>query len=182
MSEQLQSIIDRVALGDFKVLENVYKQEKLPFARWVIKKYRLSEEEALELFHTSVEIFIYNIRVGRLKEAKSSGVKTYLYAIAKNKMRENFREQKRSVSEEDVLLEVPVEEELLDEEKHIKLNMLKKALESLGSPCSEILRMFYYGEYSNEEIAESLKYSNTNSVKTQKYKCLKRLRALMGIK
>jgi len=53
---------------------------------------------------------------------------------------------------------------------------MEKALESLGEPCQTILRDFYIHNRSMADICEKFGYTNTDNAKTQKYKCLQRLK------
>ncbi|MTI23147.1 sigma-70 family RNA polymerase sigma factor [Fulvivirga sp. RKSG066] len=60
-----------------------------------------------------------------------------------------------------------------------QLENMENCLISLGHPCSEILKLFYYERKNMEEISINLGYKNADTVKNQKYKCLQRLRKLM---
>jgi DNA-directed RNA polymerase specialized sigma24 family protein len=57
--------------------------------------------------------------------------------------------------------------------------MLETALQELGEPCKTLLVYSYYKNYSTEEIANALNYKSTDSAKTQKYKCLVRLKKIV---
>jgi predicted DNA-binding protein YlxM (UPF0122 family) len=50
------------------------------------------------------------------------------------------------------------------------------ALGFLGEPCKSLIEDFYLNEMSLIEITEKYGYSNSDTAKTQKYKCLMRLR------
>ncbi len=52
------------------------------------------------------------------------------------------------------------------------------SLDQLGEPCKTILRDFYLYNKSMEEITDKFGYTNADNAKTQKYKCLQRLKAL----
>ena len=55
---------------------------------------------------------------------------------------------------------------------------MKKALENLGEPCKTIIQDFYIHNLSMQDICEKFGYTNTDNAKTQKYKCLQRLKKL----
>ena len=63
-----------------------------------------------------------------------------------------------------------------DDEMEDRLRSVEKSLDNLGDPCKGILMQYYYHKRSIVEIAEILNYKNGETVKTIKYKCLKRLR------
>ena len=53
---------------------------------------------------------------------------------------------------------------------------MNNSLIELGEPCSELIKDFYINKLSMEQIAEKFGYTNADNAKTQKYKCLQRLK------
>ena len=53
-----------------------------------------------------------------------------------------------------------------------------QSLSELGEPCSTLIQDFYISRLSMDEIAEKFGYTNADNAKTQKYKCLQRLKRL----
>lgn len=106
-----------------------------------------------------------------------AGIKTYLYSIGKNKLladtRKNSKISYQEEIDEDELFEALEED---NTEKEVRINKIKKLISELGEPCSEILRLFYFNNLSNDEIAEVMKYKNGNTVKNLKYKCIQRIK------
>ena len=49
---------------------------------------------------------------------------------------------------------------------------------SLGEPCKSLLEAFYMQKKGMQEIAGIFGYTNAENAKTQKYKCLMRLKKL----
>lgn len=49
-------------------------------------------------------------------------------------------------------------------------------MENLGEPCKTLLKDFYVYKLSMDEISEKFGYTNSDNAKTQKYKCLQRLK------
>ena len=74
---------------------------------------------------------------------------------------------------------VPVEEDL---EAHEKINkqyaVMRSAMGKIGEPCKSLLESFYVNHKSMQEIAAFFGYTNSDNAKTQKYKCLMRLKKL----
>ena len=64
------------------------------------------------------------------------------------------------------------------EQKDMQFDKMKVALESLGEPCKTIIEDFYIHNHSMQEICEKFGYTNTDNAKTQKYKCLQRLKKI----
>ena len=53
---------------------------------------------------------------------------------------------------------------------------MNNSLELLGEPCKTLIQDFYIHKKSMDEIAEKFGYTNADNAKTQKYKCLQRLK------
>ncbi len=66
------------------------------------------------------------------------------------------------------------------EEKEELFKILEVAMHELGEPCRTVLDMYYYKNYGIDQIAEALNYKGNDSAKTQKYKCLTRLKKLFA--
>ena len=77
---------------------------------------------------------------------------------------------------EDIL---QIEENLVDhQEIEQRFEKMNNALQELGEPCSTLLKDFYIASLSMENIREKFGYTNADNAKTQKYKCLQRLKKL----
>ena len=55
---------------------------------------------------------------------------------------------------------------------------VRKSLEQLGLHCRQLLLLFYYFRKSMDEIATDLGYTNADNAKSQKYKCLQKLKTI----
>ncbi|MEM6723138.1 MAG: sigma-70 family RNA polymerase sigma factor [Bacteroidota bacterium] len=139
-------------------------------------------EECKDLYQTVMVIFYENIVDGKLKELNSS-IKTYLFAIGKNKCRELKRAKARNIPNvQDYLL---VGEGMSKEEYEIyesKMTSVEHALNMMDSKCSELLDRFYYKKQSMSEISEAMEYKNQATAKNMKYKCLQRLKSMIASK
>ena len=73
----------------------------------------------------------------------------------------------------------PVEDEIEDQaERNMQFSKMQSALGMLGEPCKTIIEDFYIHNRSMQEICEKFGYTNADNAKTQKYKCLQRLKKL----
>ncbi len=74
---------------------------------------------------------------------------------------------------------IPVEDDLeKHEEKDRQFTMMEHALTQLGEPCKTIIEDYYLKNRSMQEISEKFGYTNSDNAKTQKYKCLQRLKKI----
>ena len=64
------------------------------------------------------------------------------------------------------------------QERELHYEQLEAALDQLGEPCRSLLRAFYHEGKSMADIAAASGYTNPDNAKTQKYKCLTRLKKI----
>ncbi len=171
-------LLTRIQSGDDTVLDEVYLHLREPFFSYMRNSFAMDPENTKELFQLSIVILYDNVVTGKLTSL-NSGLKTYLFAIGKNKALELIRE-KRKISQhlDEVLIETILDEDGVEDKKQLEKDIMQvtQALEALGDPCKKILRLFYYKQLSMSQISETLAYKNAKTTKNIKYKCIKRLR------
>lgn len=172
-------IINEIKNGNKKELANIYKTYRAEFINWATTNYKCNPEEARDIYQASIIVFYDNILKEKLLTLSGS-VKTYLFAIGKNKILELRRSDKKfdlRVESENLEIEdVPDFEKTL-KETHFKA--VQKSLEKLGEPCRTMLEFYYFHNNSMEELAHKLGYKNAETVKNLKCRCLMRLRELV---
>ncbi|MFD1315071.1 RNA polymerase sigma factor [Namhaeicola litoreus] len=173
-------IIASIKEGDPLPLQKVYSDHREAFLHYAVG-FGLDEEDAKDIYQESILVFRDNIYKGHLKKLSCS-VKTYLFSIGKNKIREHLRKEKRSRDVKNVLIEETDEVlyvNLFEEEPSIRELQLQKVFLKLGDRCKEILKLSFLQGYSLDEITEILDYSSKNVLKSQKSRCLKQLKDLI---
>ena len=178
MSEN--DVIARIKSGDEQLLGSIYQKYRQEFISWLIRNYSCNVEEAKEVYQLAIMIFYENIINERLTTMTSS-IKSYLFAIGKNKMLEQLKFNNRFTHNMDGTLNLLNDDQSIEEveEKESTLQLVEQCLHLLGEPCSSLLSLYYYHRKSMVEIAEQLGYKNTDTTKNQKYKCMKRLKKLL---
>ena len=157
-------------------LEKVYVRYRQEFIAWLVKNYQCSVDNATDVYQQTILIFYENILDGKLTEVKSS-LKTYLFAIGKNKMMEDKRFRNRFTASTEFQLENQ-HDTAPDKHREHELELIEHSLKLLGEQCRQLLEMFYYKKNSLEEITGVLGYKNSNTTKNQKYKCMQKLREI----
>lgn len=176
--KQTSMVIERIKGGDKTQLESIYKAYKLEFIGWITRNYNCTEDEAKDVYQFAILTFYDNINNGRLVELKSS-IKTYLFAIGKNKVLEYKKSQTRyQARDESEIADVPEIGNWDAELKEKNLTLVEKCLEKLGDPCKSMLQLYYYHGMSMDEITEKMNYKNRLTTKNLKYKCINRLRSI----
>ena len=59
------------------------------------------------------------------------------------------------------------------------LDFVVRMVNSMKSPCRKLLGAQYWDRLSGAEIAKKLGYSSVDSVKAQKFKCMRKLREMV---
>ena len=168
------SVIERIRNGDDGELERVYVKYRREFISWVIKRYQCSLDDATDIYQQVILVFYENIVQGKLVELKSN-LKTYLFAIGKNKIMEEKKHSSKFLKHDDFEMErVDVDDD--NEERERELTSVEKSLKLIGEHCKQLLEMFYFQKKNIDEITEILEYKNSASARNQKYKCMEKLR------
>jgi RNA polymerase sigma-70 factor (ECF subfamily) len=174
-------IIEEIKKGNRNQLANIYRAYRSEFIAWLSSKFECSRDEARDIYQIAILTLHENIVNEKLKHLNSS-IKTYLFAIGKNKILESKKAQNRFSYEIDPG-ELELEEinnwEQEDREQHLEL--MKSSVEKLGNPCKSLLELYYYHNMSLEAIAGQMSYKNTATAKTLKFKCLGRLRNIFKV-
>ncbi len=110
----------------------------------------------------------------------TSQIKTYIYSICRRLWLKRLQQMGKYIAPSEILEEtVAVEDDIeLHEKKNADFVIMDRALNSLGEPCKSLLESFYLQKKGMTEIAAAFGYTNADNAKTQKYKCLMRLKKL----
>ncbi|WP_316789476.1 sigma-70 family RNA polymerase sigma factor [Pedobacter frigoris] len=136
------------------------------------------EDDAKDVYQEGIIVLYNKIKSGKFE--LSSKLKTYIYSVCRRIWLKKLSQQSRKTSNiadfEDI---IAVEEEVEQhEEKDRQFEKMQSALVHLGEPCKTIIQDFYINNLSMQDICEKFGYTNTDNAKTQKYKCLQRLKKL----
>ena len=163
-----------------KLLKEVYSNYRDEFLLWALNNHSCTLEEAKDVFQQSVIIFYENISSGKLTHITTQ-LKTYIFGIGKNKLRELARKEQKMKSSynEHIYSENDDLYYQGNDQYEDKLKNVNLCLTKMGDPCKKILELYYYHRKSMIEITETLDYKNSDTAKNLKYKCLQRLRQLL---
>lgn len=177
-----QNLVDRMHQGEDYVVELIYKKYRAPFLKWAIKNHDLGTEEAKNILQESIITLYINVTDKKLVNLKSS-LFTYLCGIGKNKIREERRAESKNVYYSDNWMLLHVEDvDTLEElqEKERMFMQVEWALKEVGERCKKMIDLFYFNKKSLKEISGVMGYSNENSAKTAKLKCVNRIKSILA--
>lgn len=174
-----QQLLDQVRGEGMSALEQVYREYKDDFMGFA-RRYGLSESECLDAYQDVIIAFYENVMEGKLLELTSS-LKTYLFSIGKYNLLNQLKAKNRMAPTEEIFPDIKTADNLYFEEIELthRQQIIEKAFTQLGEQCRELLTLFYYHRYSIKNIQSAMNYSNENTVKATKSRCMKSLKAIL---
>jgi len=177
-----QHILTELAAGDRAATERVYRQHFPIISKWIVGHGGL-EEDTADIFQEAMVILFEKAQSEDFRLTCRIG--TYLFAVSKHLWYKKLQSQQIAPGylpdntgldegrdwayEDDVKIH---------EEREVHYELLNNALDQLGEPCRSLLKAFYHQDKSMQQIAAEFGYTNPDNAKTQKYKCLTRLRKI----
>jgi len=159
-------ILRRISHGDERVLDHLYKKYYRMMTRIVLSN-NGTEEEAKDVYQEALLAFWQKAVKGEL--VLTSKISTYLYSVCLNQWRKELDRKSRLSSEEADGEMVPQH----DAEERLKIVL--QCIEELGDVCKKVLTYYYFDGMNMQVIAKKMKFANTDTAKTKKYKCKKKL-------
>ena len=172
---QLQS---RLRNDDKSALEYVYKTYKDAFFNYALR-FDISKEDISDIYQDSV-IAMYQKFVTNKLELEKSTIKTYLFGIGKHKIYRFLNHNKREIIRD---IQTAEYDEISLREEHIdeKQLLLSKNLSLISESCQTLLKLYYYRGLTINEILERTNYKDSNTVRSHKSRCVKRLKSLFKV-
>ena len=175
-------IISGFRNNDQQVINSFYNANCPLFLNYFKTHYGKSQEYILDLFQDVCVILWQNIHDGKLREDNlSSSLTTYILSIGKYTLMAKDRKYKEIVDDKAInnlrFIADDAEELKYQIERE---DFIDRVVSSLKSPCNDLLRAFYWDKLSGQQIALKLGYSNPDSVKAQKSKCMSKLKQLVS--
>ncbi|MCP4457453.1 MAG: sigma-70 family RNA polymerase sigma factor [Cytophagales bacterium] len=165
-----REILERIGQGDEKTLDYLYQKYYRMMVKMVVENSG-TEEEAKDIYQEAVLAFWQ--KAASRKLVLTSKISTYIYSICKNLWRKELEKKKRHSHEEVDGAEYPTH----DQEERSRI--VRECVGELGDVCKKILTYYYFDGLSMTDISKKLKFANTDTTKTKKYKCKKKLDTLI---
>lgn len=164
--------------------------EKGKIKTYLRKNYSLSDDDLDDIFQEASMALFLNIRDGKLSSLTST-LGTYFMKVCINQalkfigkkskvmplIDENRISNKNAVRDDkiDELYGFCMDTE--EEDRKIRMELLvNNIIASMTDTCKNILHGYYWHDFSTSTIADMFSFSDANSVKAQKYKCVKKFR------
>lgn len=175
--EEEKALLEGLASNDTNAIETIYRENYSAIQAYIIKNSGYADD-ARDIFQEAMVILF--------EKAKSDSfeltcqIKTYLYSVCRRLWLKKLQKETRYNPSFELLQEtVAVEDEIENHErKNIDFLMMENAMVQIGEPCKSLLEAFYIQNKSMPEIAKDFGYTNADNAKTQKYKCMVRLKKI----
>ncbi len=163
-------ILERIVKGDERALDYLYQKHYKMMTSLVLRNSG-TEEEAKDVYQEALIAFWQKAASGKL--VLTSKISTYLYSICLNHWRKEL-DRKSRLSHEEV-----DGEEFQTHDAKERLKIVMECVNDLGDTCRRILTYYYFEGMGMKEIADKMNFANTDTAKTKKYKCKKKLDSLI---
>ena len=168
--------IEGVKHNNDAVLRALYKKYYTIVLKYVVNN-SANSEVAPDIYQETIIVLYENVQKPGFQ--LSCQLQTFIFSIAKRLWLKHLRNNGQITrfkddEEEDV---VDVTEEITEHlKKESDIEKMNACMENLGGPCKTLLTDFYVYKLSMDEISDKFGYTNADNAKTQKYKCLQRLK------
>jgi RNA polymerase sigma factor (sigma-70 family) len=177
-----QQLLAGLASGERAATEQVYRQHIKVVGAW-IRQNGGSDVDVADVFQEAMVVLYEKAQQEDFRLTCKIG--TYLFAVARHIW---FKKLQKAQKQPGLLPDNAGGDEGRDwvyeddvkahREREVHYEQLGAAMDQLGEPCRSLLRAFYHQDKSMQEIAAEFGYTNPDNAKTQKYKCLNRLRKI----
>lgn len=154
------------------------------------KQFSVSDDDLDDIFQESSMALFLNVRDGKLSTLTSS-LGTYFMKVCINQtlkfLGKNSKTMPlfddRRITNSDFVRDDKIAElygaciDAEEEEKKTRMELLvNNIIASMTETCKNILHGYYWDDFSTSTIADMFNFADANSVKAQKYKCVKKFR------
>lgn len=170
-----KDIIHRIKANDESIIAFLYKSYRNEFIKWSLRRFAIQEDDVKDVFQDIVISFYRNVSEGKLNSINCS-VKTYLFSCGRNHLLNLSKKNQKFINLSGFEF---TNDEIINIEKmektHYDKNLIENAIKELPEDHQQVLKMYYYDNFSLDLIAKKLGYKNSNVIKTIKSNSLKKM-------
>lgn len=177
------NLINRFIDGDRRAFEDIYVRYKKQFVSLFYKNQGLSIPDSEDLYQRACVVLYNNIETGRLRRdsLKNNQLKAYLNRTGTFLLYNARRKlQTPLVLDTDFVMTYGSTDNAQDDqEMDDKLFIVRTAVRDMPELCSQLLQLVVYQKKSHKEVAKIMHYANEDSVKTQRHRCMGKLKKIV---
>ena len=144
--------------------------------------YNLSNEDVEDIFQESCIVLMQKVKSGGVSISREGALFSFLVQIGKLTACNLLRKRRPLTAEEMVTISLNLHKEnedyeiTVDEKQKSQDEFLDRVFDSIPSDCKTLLKHFYWGHKSMDDIASILGMRNADSAKTKKNKCMNKFK------
>jgi RNA polymerase sigma factor (sigma-70 family) len=175
--EEEKVLLQGLADEDKQSIEKIYREHYNMVQSLVINN-NGSPDDAADIFQELMIVLFEKAKTGSFE--LHCQLKTFIYAVSKRLWLKKLNQLQRFSGPDGVVDEVvSVDEDIeVHERRQQEFSIMESAMAKIGEPCKSLLEAYYVQRKQMQAIATDFGYTNADNAKTQKYKCLVRLKKL----
>ena len=172
-----KELLEALARKEKDAIEGIYREHYHMIQSMVINNSG-SSDDAADIFQETMIVLFEKAKTEGLE--LSCQLKTFIYSISRRLWLKKLQVSSRIITSDHAQEEiVSVEEDIeVHEKRQAEFQMMEMAMGKIGEPCKSLLEAYYIQKKPMQQIASDFGYTNADNAKTQKYKCLVRLKKL----
>lgn len=172
-----KTLLEGLAKEDKASIEQIYRDNYSMIQSFILNNSGTTDDAA-DIFQESMIVLFEKSKSPDFE--LNCQLKTYIYSVSRRLWLKRLQQMQRfgrqAENVEDV---IPVEEDLdMHEKRQQDFSIMETAMSKIGEPCKSLLEAYYIQKKQMQQIADEFGYTNADNAKTQKYKCLVRLKKL----
>lgn len=177
ITEQEHLLLQGLAKSDKASVEAIYRDNYSIIQSFILNN-NGTADDARDIFQEAMVVLYEKSRDTAF--SLNCQIRTYIYSVSRRLWLKRLQQLSKYGAQVESLEEiVPVEEEIEEHEKrNTDFLLMEQAMGKIGEPCKSLLDAYYTQKKSMQDIATEFGYTNADNAKTQKYKCLVRLKKL----
>ena len=170
-------LLEGLAKEDKQVIERIYRENYNVIQSLVVNNSGTADDAA-DIFQEAMIVLYEKSKTPAFE--LSCSLKTYIYSVSRRLWLKKLQQMQRFSKQTDEMeTVVSVEEDLESHDQRQKdFSLMETAMSKIGEPCKSLLEAYYIQKKQMQQIATEFGYTNADNAKTQKYKCLVRLKKL----
>lgn len=175
--EEEKKLLQGLAEEDNNSIEKIYREHYSMVQSLVINNSG-SPDDAADIFQELMIVLFEKAKSGSFE--LHCQLKTFIYAVSRRLWLKKLNQLQRFSGPDNMGDEViSVDEDVeVHERRQQEFSIMEAAMAKIGEPCKSLLEAYYVQKKQMQVIATDFGYTNADNAKTQKYKCLVRLKKL----
>jgi RNA polymerase sigma factor (sigma-70 family) len=172
-------IISAIQSGNDRNALNYLYSNLFPKIRKYICDNSGDKDSAFDIFQDSIMVFYKYVKTNKFDSKYD--IAGFIFTVSKNLWINKALRDKKMTNIPDYYdkpdTNIDILTHLIEKEREIEI---KRIMSMLGEKCEQLLKFSIFHKLRNSEICQKMGFSTENAVKTQKYKCMQKLQAIIN--